>query len=278
MESAISIKGTREGLAIALGVGELDDILAELSKHLNQQGAFFRGGIVTLEVGQRSLTVQDLGRFQELLEQHSIVLRSINTTDEGTLKATTELGLRPVGAGQSVTTESSVVTVMPASAPPSPIESEPAGPASEAAPVVAVEPASLEPAATQPPLGGETEGIARAGARGLVVRRRVRAGQTVRHSGSVVVIGDVNSGAEIIAGGDVVVWGRLRGTVHAGCLGNKSAVVCALDLSPLQLRIAELITRPEEGGPGRDESYPEVAYVRDQSIFVERWTAIRWRD
>ena len=137
---------------------------------------------------------------------------------------------------------------------------------------------SRQGAPAHPSQDESSEGIARAGARGLVLRRRVRAGQTVRHSGSVVVIGDVNAGAEIVAGGDVVVWGRLSGTVHAGCLGNTSAVVCALELSPLQLRIAELITRPEEGGPDREDSYPEVAYVRDHTIIVERWTGIRWRD
>jgi septum site-determining protein MinC len=268
MESAISIKGTREGLAIALGLSDLDDMLEELGRHLRQQGAFFRGGIVTLEAGQHSLTVQDLKRFQELLEQHAMVLRSISTTDESTLRATRELGLHLAGAEQQTLARERPAPVAEA---PQAVETSSPAPVSSA-----LEPA--QPATAQPSPVGDAEGIDRAGARGLVLRRRVRAGQTVRHSGSVVVIGDVNAGAEIVAGGDVVVWGRLRGTVHAGCLGNTSAVVCALDLSPLQLRIAELITRPEEGGPGRDDNYPEVAYVRDQTIFVERWTSMRWRD
>ena len=72
----------------------------------------------------------------------------------------------------------------------------------------------------------------------IVVRRTLRSGFSLQHSGHVVVIGDVNPGAEIIAGGDVIVWGRLRGMVHAGAEGNEDAVVCALDLSPTQLRIA----------------------------------------
>ena len=56
------------------------------------------------------------------------------------------------------------------------------------------------------------------------------------------MLGDVNPGAEIIAEGNVIIWGRLRGMVHAGVKGNRSAVICALDLSPMQLRIADEVS------------------------------------
>jgi septum site-determining protein MinC len=82
-----------------------------------------------------------------------------------------------------------------------------------------------------------------------VVERTLRSGFSVRHAGHVVVIGDVNAGAQVIAGGSVLVWGRMRGMVHAGADGNEKAVVCALDLSPTQLRIAGLIaTTPQRKG------------------------------
>jgi septum site-determining protein MinC len=72
-----------------------------------------------------------------------------------------------------------------------------------------------------------------------------------------------------VADGDVVVWGHLRGTVHAGAAGDSSAVVCALDLSPTQLRIADHIaTSPARRG----ESRPEIARIRDGQIVAERWT------
>jgi septum site-determining protein MinC len=106
---------------------------------------------------------------------------------------------------------------------------------------------------------------------GLVVRRTLRSGQSLRHPGSIAVIGDVNPGAEIIAGGDIIVWGRLRGTVHAGAMGNVEAIVCALDLSPTQLRIAQHIARsPDER---RRRPMPEVARVRDGHIVAEAWEA-----
>jgi septum site-determining protein MinC len=102
-----------------------------------------------------------------------------------------------------------------------------------------------------------------------LVRRTLRSGQSIHHSGHVVVIGDVNPGAEIIAGGDVVVWGRLRGTVHAGAGGDDGAIVCALALSPTQLRISRHIARPPAGQ--LDSLVPEVASVQDGQIVVERW-------
>lgn len=109
---------------------------------------------------------------------------------------------------------------------------------------------------------------------GLVVRRTLRSGQSVRYGGHVVVIGDVNPGAEIVAGGDVVVWGRLRGLVHAGASGDTGAWVCALQLAPTQLRIADLITRsPEAPQRGQARVVPEVAKIQDEQIIVEPWEA-----
>jgi septum site-determining protein MinC len=102
--------------------------------------------------------------------------------------------------------------------------------------------------------------------------RTVRSGQVIRHYGHITVLGDVNAGGEIIAGGNVIVWGRLRGTVHAGALGDRSAVICALELSPTQLRIADLIARAPEGRGGR---FPEVARVQADQISVEAWEAYR---
>lgn len=103
----------------------------------------------------------------------------------------------------------------------------------------------------------------------VLVKKTLRSGANLTHSGHVTLIGDVNPGAEIIAGGNVVVWGRLRGLVHAGADGDESATVCALDLSPTQLRIAGHIAVPpqEQGTP-----QPEIAYIKDGEVVAEEWT------
>jgi len=106
------------------------------------------------------------------------------------------------------------------------------------------------------------------GERAVFVQRTLRSGYSIKNKGHVVVIGDINPGAEIIAGGNVIVWGRLRGMVHAGAEGNEQAVVCALDLSPTQLRIADKIaTTPKRKG----KSQPEIARLQDGQVIAEEW-------
>jgi septum site-determining protein MinC len=102
----------------------------------------------------------------------------------------------------------------------------------------------------------------------VFVSRTLRSGYRVVYQGHVVVIGDVNPGAEIIASGSVVIWGRLRGVVHAGAEGNNQAVVCALDLNPTQLRIAEYVaTTPQRKG----KSQPEIARIHKDHVVAEPW-------
>ena len=102
----------------------------------------------------------------------------------------------------------------------------------------------------------------------ILVQRTLRSGHNINYFGHVIVMGDVNPGAEIVAGGNIVVWGRLRGTVHAGADGNKNSVICALDMSPTQLRIADQISVMS---PQKKRSRPEVARLVDNRVIAEPW-------
>jgi septum site-determining protein MinC len=77
----------------------------------------------------------------------------------------------------------------------------------------------------------------------LYLRQTLRSGQTVSHKGHLVIIGDVNPGAELMAEGDITVWGALRGVAHAGIGGNVQSEIRALKLQPIQIRIAHAIAR-----------------------------------
>ncbi len=107
------------------------------------------------------------------------------------------------------------------------------------------------------------------------VCRTLHSGQVLRHPGHITLIGDVNPGAQVIAGGSIVIWGRLRGLVHACALGGEAdaVVVCALDLRPTQLRIAGLIARTPEDAPGH--LMPEIARIVNDTIVVEPWEAFK---
>ena len=125
-------------------------------------------------------------------------------------------------------------------------------------------------AATMPePAPQETAPVSpeETGTQGVLFRRTLRSGRTIHSAGHVIVFGDVNPGAKVIADGDIIIWGKLRGYVHAGAGGDETAIVCALDMSPSQLRIADYMVTSPAGK--RSKIKPEVALVRGSQIIVE---------
>ena len=108
----------------------------------------------------------------------------------------------------------------------------------------------------------------------LFIKRTIRSGQMVQYPGHITILGDVNPGAEVVAGGDIIIWGNLRGTVHAGAEGDDSATVCALFLAPTQLRIGNHIARSLEGEE-RNLANPEIARVDKKGIIVEPWNVTK---
>ncbi|MFP3896857.1 MAG: septum site-determining protein MinC [Anaerolineales bacterium] len=230
MTDSVSIKGTREGLTITFGDGEFANLLERLDQHLATRGAFFRGGRVALQVGDQAIDQKQLGQIQELLSGYGMILRTVVSGSGVTQEASNAMGLRLIAP------ESDQERVR--------------------------EKPSPAPQRSMSRQRGES--------RGILIKRMVRSGQVVRHTGHIVIIGDVNAGATIAAGGDIVIWGRLYGIAHAGCMGDTSAIICALEMSPLQLRIADFIARPEENPPNKTP-YPEIARAHDGRIVVERW-------
>ena len=246
----IAIKGYRQGLLIVFGGPSEEPWLTrlrELEAKLNANPGFFKGGSIAFDVGPMSLSEDDLRRAMALLEAHEVALWAVRSQDEATRACVRSLGLAD--------------RLEPASAAPAG-SSQPTDTAQRALPVVE------SAARTAPAEEGHTDATD-----GLLVRRRVRSGQVLRHPGHIVVIGDVNPGAQLIAGGDIIVWGRLQGTVHAGALGDDQAVVCALDMSPALIRIADAAytPRPGERRSRNKAGSAEIARIRDQQISFTAW-------
>lgn len=101
----------------------------------------------------------------------------------------------------------------------------------------------------------------------VVIDKTVRGGQEVICRGSVVICGNVNPGAKIIAGGNIEVKGVCRGIVHAGAFGDVNAVVVAEQMLAMQVRIADLIAR----APDQLEkaACAEYAYIKNGNIVIE---------
>ncbi len=233
-ERAVKIKGIRDGLLIHLDPeGDWRDLVKQLIAVIDQQVAFFKGARLALDVGSRPLRRHELGSLQTMLANRGVSLWAVLSESMTTLSTARKMGL------------------------PTTLEDK--------NPEVAETLLRVAEDDSTPPIDSEEVGTS-----GVLVKRTLRSGRTVRSDGHVVVLGDVNPGAEVIARGDVIVWGRLRGVVHAGAHGDETAVVCALDMTPMQLRIAgHIATSPDDK---RRKPRPEVAVVRDGRIVVETWS------
>ncbi|MFN3705037.1 MAG: septum site-determining protein MinC [Thermoflexales bacterium] len=240
----VAIKGFREGLVIVFNT-ELgqpwEQYLHALRQRLDSAPAFFKGGRVALDVQALELNEQHLRDAVHLLRAYEVDVWAVRAQSPYTRASARACGLAD--------------TLQP---PASPTERETALPQ-------AVEEVSAE--------SEEAAG-------GLFVRRRVRSGQELRHPGYIVILGDVNPGARIIAGSDIIVWGRLQAAVHAGALGDRSAVVCALEMMAPLVRIADVTARPSVATPSdarrkiglRGRGSAQMARIEADEIVFSPWS------
>ncbi len=281
--------------------GDWSDVVDYLARHISQADGFFRDERLSLAIGDRLVTAEHLQAVHEVLEDQNIVLVSLHTANSDSFQVASQLGLdvvwesdkpQPVVKAERKEARNGnrflAATSRGLNTPPN-LDEESLRPGSDFRPAPhsalteeqlvsesAEEHAALTPWADE----HATESVSPP----YVYRGTLRSGQSVRHAGTVVVLGDVNPGAQVVSGGDVLVWGRLRGTVHAGAMGNARAIVTALDFEPVQMRIAQHIAmtpKSASNNPGywfwkRDSSgKPEVARVINNQIVVDPWDATK---
>ncbi|MEW6046412.1 MAG: septum site-determining protein MinC [Bacillota bacterium] len=241
LRDSVALKGSRRGLRVVLDESaDFREVLAALRRRLWPARRFFAGAPVFLEAGRRQATWAEWSEVIRTLRECGLEVR--DGAPEGALAASGALPSnhdREAGSGAQAVVGS----------------------------------ARLASEIAQLGLEATGRGLERAVPpdRTLLVHRTLRSGQRVAYDGHVVVVGDVNPGAEVIASGDIVVMGALRGIAHAGARGDEGAVVVALRLDPLQLRIAHRVARsPDQTVPGRG---PEMARIRDGAVEVQPYTA-----
>ncbi len=225
----VTIKGIENGLLIGLDENEVWLKVAEaLTQEIDANESFFKNSPVTVNLGSRSVATVEMKELVDLLERRTLTLWAVVSTNQISIGSAHELDIK--------TNESNQLPFLDLLN-------------------------SLNFVSTKP-------NSQNALSKGLIVRRTLRSGQRVDIKGHVVIFGDVNPGAEVVATGDVVIWGKLRGTVHAGADGDTNVMICALEMSPIQLRIAGyIVTSPK----GIHQTEPEVAKIRGNQIIVESW-------
>lgn len=279
-EGLVSAKGTRWGVRLVLHPqAEFPVILHAIREKLGQADGFFQGAPVTVDTQGRQLTPEELKDLAEvLIGEYGIRLAAIEQglPSPGQSVAPQQASASSA-AGRPVPSQSRPLSDMDGST-----DDEGAGPAiigqafADGEPGPASDPDS-EPASADevidktrvaPYAWHQLFGEAKGEANTLLVKRTIRSGQSIRFDGNVVVLGDANPGSEIVAAGDIIVMGSLRGMAHAGATGNRRAVVAALRLLPTQLRIADLISRAPDGKQAVP-SAPEIARIKNDMVLIE---------
>lgn len=230
---SVIIKGRADGISIEIGAGSWRTLMIQLRDRLHQAAGFFRGGTVTLSVGSRVVTPDELSTVAEALSEHGMKLKVVQSSSEETAQAAAAFGV--------------------------------------AARLASAEDALAQAAASNHDLLAH-----------FVYRGNLRSGQILRRSETILVLGDVNPGAQVISEGDIFIWGRLRGIAHAGATGDRNAIISAMSMEPTQLRIDESVAIMPESQERRQifgarkrtpelAPRPEVAHLVENQIVVEPW-------
>lgn len=240
-QEGVSFKGTREGILILLDEqDDFDAVLSQLREKLDGAGDFFQGGGAIVDVGRRELTRDEYAALVHVLQdEHALALLRVVANLPERNRPNGRKGvtvLRRLEADDICELEEE----QPQAQPPKPQRTTVRQ---------TLHPQEVEDST-------------------LFVHRTLRSGQRVNYDGSVVIIGDVNPGAEVVASGDILVMGALRGLAHAGARGSALAKVVAFCLAPMQLRIASFIARaPDEGSESGTQ--PEQAVIKDGMLVIE---------
>lgn len=236
----VTVKGTEDGLTVQINPdASMPELLTQLKEKFQDESQFFKEAELVLDLGMRPFQESEFRILRDLLDSSGVKLKGILSDNPITKLMAQGEGISLVGNRSIMSSRTRIDH---------PVKTQRLK-MSEGPPVI------------------HEKHPRRAGS-ALFIKKTVRAGQKVHFAGDITVMGDVNPGAEIVATGNIAVFGTLRGVAHAGAEGAKDAIVLALELIPTQLRIADCIARAPER-KGAAVNFPELARVREGQITIE---------
>lgn len=251
-EELVKFKGSAAGIQLSIAAGaDVEAVLNEIRDKLESEWGsrfFRRGTLVLLMPG--IIAQSEEGKFTKLFRQHGVFFRVEDAEAE----------LRETRARQAACARAVARQVPAVGGVSSPTISESGAVLSGQL----VDALPFNADGSPQPLGTATEPDV---VPMKVVNRTVRSGESIISRGGILVVGNVNPGAEIIAGGSIDIRGICKGLVHAGAYGDRSAVVVADCLMPVQIRIADIIAQSPEGM--EKPSKAERAQIKNNSIVIE---------
>ena len=246
-----------------------DAVASEMRDYLSKQSGLWSKGDITINVGQRMLDRDELAQIKSIIEANSgLTITRFWCSPESLGSGDLQIEAKPAKA-----------TAPPKSAPSR--AKQPVAPPVAHNEVAIPEPASNTATESLSAVESIIEGLKakhnKNGARNrniteaLFIKSTFRSGESLHHHGDVVVLADVNPGAEIRADGDIVVLGSLKGFVHAGASGDNKSVIIALELPSARFQIGKyhgVAPTSARHKPKSSATGPQIAYVRSRSIHV----------
>lgn len=249
--NAVEIKGYGSDVNIILNnESDFADIEADLINKLDMSDDFFAGREIVLDLGERILSLEDCSRLDEILKNtFTLTISKVYSIDSETRKVIEEFGWELADKKHKKDKGDNKVNIN---------NSDKNEKNDKNIEVQNVNNKNDRPVNIIQNLNNT-----------YLHKGTIRGGQKKIHRGNIVIIGDVNPGAVIIATGDIIVIGKLRGVAHAGAEGDTSATIIALDLQPIQLRIAGCIGRSPDAGIEKSNE-PEIAEIEEGQIVIHK--------
>lgn len=272
---AIRISSQDDVLLLELAESNSFEVLRQGIRNRFTEMETWRGRDARLDFGKRKIDLFDLRRLTHVLKDEFDVTVAAIFCEQDALNqfAERELKLKvyprlPAPLAVDAPDADHLETTE------EPTEVQPSGPVvvqSVATPSLVEEISSDDEVAPQQNFnGGDTLFQESQTEKVLTLKRSLRSGQKVRYAGDVVIYGDINPGAEVIAGGNILIMGALKGLCHAGARGDDGALIIAFDFRPAQIRIGRKIAIPPTREIRAVKTYtPEIAWVRGGEILIE---------
>lgn len=239
-QNKVVLKGIKDGLLIILP----DDIpwnetINDLAEVLDRDKSFWIGASTSVEVGKHSLDDTQVKRLSEMLvKRYNLLLDGVYSEDEKTIESSQKNDLKTGDLYTSL--------------------------------AKSVQSSKKENEQIKQPVQTDSAEIVQNTVIGnaMYLKQTVRSGQSVRFDGHIIIYGNANPGSEIIASGDIIVLGTLRGLAHAGARGDETSQIVATNLKASQLRIASCIGMSDDDDKSKIYNEPEYACIVDGKIFI----------
>lgn len=238
VDELIKFKGTRHGLLISFNEeGNFEDVIAEFKEKVDGNASFFKNAPISLDLGWRELTAEDFEGFYNFINENGLNLQGIISSSAYTRNIAEGYGIKVIIGRLGLAQHEGRIRKQKE---------------------------KFKTTAEERDHGVDDK------QRSILIKKTLRSGQKIKYSGNVVIIGDVNPGAEVEAGGDIVVWGVIRGIVHAGVPNKEDASIIGMHIMPTQMKIGNcfgIISYEKK----MDENSIKVAQLKGAEIIVSNY-------